>query len=339
MIDKQNANRKITVKRKTETTKGSERGTRTKDGTGGETPKKTGRSTRFVSEWEEPGTRVKRTPIWKEEPKSAKPTTTTREAAADAVVRVPQKNGMVRLQKMKVVSKEQLTGSKQKSASSAKPASVKTAPAKRKITVKAPQTKKIGGSRPRIRVTPTFSGLVKIDPGQGFPTLTIPSSMVRKLEKIPLDVVDLSLAIAMILGTPAKNKSMYDYGIARNTARNQNSVTSSRVTPDTTQNLGSTEISDVSNDVAQMQILITQPKLVERPKPKKPIVPKVPKKTTKRIKPSLEKSEETPKKKTKKVKRIKRNYTQLINPIPWLMDEGEDLSWLNRDLKKLSVPK
>ena len=125
MIDKQNANRKITVKRKTETTKGSEKGTRTKDGTGGETPKKTGRSTRFVSEWEEPGTRVKRTPIWKEEPKSAKPTTTTREAAADAVVRVPQKNGMVMLQKMKVVSKEQLTGSKQKSASSAKPASVK----------------------------------------------------------------------------------------------------------------------------------------------------------------------------------------------------------------------
>ena len=357
MIDKQNANRKITVKRKTETTKGSEKGTRTKDGTGGETPKKTGRSTRFVSEWEEPGTRVKRTPIWKEEPKSAKPTTTTREAAADAVVRVPQKNGMVMLQKMKVVSKEQLTGSKQKSASSAKPASVKTAPAKRKITVKAQQTKKIGGSRPRLRVTPTFSGLVKIDPGQGFPTLTIPSSIVRRLEKIPLDVVDLSLAIAMILGTPAKNKSMYDYGIARNTARNQNSVTSSRVTPDTTQNLGSTEISDVGNDVAQMQvpitlsgmdlgltqiqtqILLTQPKLVERPKPKKPIVPKVPKKTTKRIKPSLEKSEETPKKKTKKVKRIKRNYTQLINPIPWLMDEGEDLSWLNRDLKKLSVPK
>ena len=357
MIDKQNANRKITVKRKTETTKGSEKGTRTKDGTGGETPKKTGRSTRFVSEWEEPGTRVKRTPIWKEEPKSAKPTTTTREAAADAVVRVPQKNGMVMLQKMKVVSKEQLTGSKQKSASSAKPASVKTAPAKRKITVKAPQTKKIGGSRPRLRVTPTFSGLVKIDPGQGFPTLTIPSSIVRRLEKIPLDVVDLSLAIAMILGTPAKNKSMYDYGIARNTARNQNSVTSSRVTPDTTQNLGSTEISDVGNDVAQMQvpitlsgmdqgltqiqtqILLTQPKLVERPKPKKPMVPKVPKKTTKRIKPSLEKSEETPKKKTKKVKRIKRNYTQLINPIPWLMDEGEDLSWLNRDLRKMSVPK
>jgi hypothetical protein len=134
-------------------------------------------------------------------------------------------------------------------------------------------------------------------------------------------------------------------------------VTSSRVTPDTTQNLGSTEISDVGNDVAQMQvpitlsgmdqgltqiqtqILLTQPKLVERPKPKKPMVPKVPKKTTKRIKPSLEKSEETPKKKTKKVKRIKRNYTQLINPIPWLMDEGEDLSWLNRDLRKMSVPK
>jgi len=271
----------------------------------------------------------------------------TRETATDAGVEVPQKNGMVMLQKVKLVSKIE---SKQKSA-----VSVKTAPAKQKIKVKR-KTETLK-ERPMLRTTPNMSGLVRINPGQGFPTLLTTASVVRKLNKIPLDVVDLSLAIAMILGTPAKQKSMYDRGIAINTARTQNSGTSLKVTPDTTQNLGSEEISESRNDVAQLQapitlsgmdqgltqiqtqILLTKPRLVERPKPRKPPLPKVPKKPTKRIKPSLEKNEETPKKKTKKVKKIKRKYTQLVNPIPWLMDEGEDLSWMSRDLKKLSIPK